>query len=536
HGPGDQTVMIPAGTTALDGAFYLFGHDALRTQKTFVDGIAVPLHTKLHHAASLTIELSKHPTFQREWLNWVQTGLATAQIRSALASVSEKKKIVIGKHLLQDILSHRKHEHLEEFDEKMLERRLAEHAYPSMQQTYQAIGDGRLEPMEIYRILFEKPGLNSHKEKRSYVLMFEIALDQRDQLYQILGQFVPARIKMVERSERNAVAFTVSVLLSDEEMQSLKDELLAGGARHVKFSLQLSILLSHIAVPVLSLLWGLDCLLGKLLIVRGVSPYDLTPLRFATLFLMSLGYLILQSWRSKRSILPSKHLSPFNWYLFLSGTAIFATALSSYVALQTISTLTYGMSMNIGVAAMLLAEQARSRSRSLPLMGTCVAMIVGTLVLLHKDTGFFLSIGFWSGIGCGLGFAVYSYASRQYQTQESVHSRYPQFIFFYSFVALVLCIPLVVVTQFTLWQSSLLFPAFLFVTFLTALPYIVYFELLKYEEVKVTWSYIPPFLIIMTIGEFLLYGNRSWILLIPLTLSLAWLKYYPPTALRSERQ
>lgn len=536
QGPDDTTMQLPKGSTALDGAFYLLQEEALCISAIKVDGIDVPFLSPLQNGVSLDFTTVKHTTCTLDWLRNVQTGFAAAKIRVALAKQSELQKEKIGRDVLKEILHHRKHQHLEEFDEGTLERQLAEHGYPSLRKTYQSIGDGRLEPIEIYEVLFGKPGSDTRRERRNYVLTFEAPMNQRNELYQLLGRSIFSSIMIREHVERNAVSFTIALPLTDEELLGLKDQLLAKGIRQAKFSEKLSIFLSRIAVPVLSLLWGLDCLLGKLLIIRGVSPYDLTALRFATLFLMSLAYLLLQAYRSRQSVIPSKLLSPFNRYLFLSGTAIFLTALSSYTALQTISTLTYGLSMNIGIAGVLALEQLRSRFPSWRVIGACALMIVGALLLLLLDTGSFWSIGFLGGIGCGFGFAVYSYASQRYQTQESVHSRYPQFICFYSGVALLLSLPLLSLTHFTLLHSPLFLWAFLFVAFLTALPYIVYFELLKFKEVKVTWSYIPLFLLVMTIGEFVLYQSRSWTLLIPLLVALTWQKYSSAPALHGRRR
>ncbi len=536
QGPDDTTMQLPKGATALDGAFYLLQEDALHVSSIKIDGVDVPFLSPLSNGVSLDFTTVKHVTCTLDWLRNVQTGFAAAKIRIALAKQSELQKEKIGREVLKEILKNRKHQHLEEFDEGTLERHLTERGYPSIRQTYQSIGDGRLEPMEIFEVLFEKPGTDSRKERRTYVLTFEAPMSKRNELYQLLGRSVFSSMKIVEHGERHSVTFTVSVFLTNEEVLALRDELLAKGIRQEKFSEKLSIFLSRIAVPVLSLLWGLDCLLGKMLIIRGVSPYDLTTLRFATLFMMSLVYLLLQAYRSRQSVMPSKLLSPFNRYLFLSGSAIFLTALFSYTALQTISTLTYGMCMNIGIAAVLALEQGRSRFPSWRIIGACIALILGALLLLLLDTGTFWSIGFLGGIGCGLGFALYSYASQRYQTEESVHSRYPQFIFFYSSVALLLSIPLVSITHFTLLDSPLFLWALLFVAFLTALPYIVYFELLKYKEVKVTWSYIPLFLLIMTIGEFVLYQSRSWTLLIPLLVAVTWQKFSSPSTLRVRKR
>jgi drug/metabolite transporter (DMT)-like permease len=101
HGPADQTMMIPRSATALDGAFYLFGEEAFLLTAIKVDGKEVSFHMPLRNAVSLEIVIGKRRTVEREWLQWVQTGLATSKIRGALMQQPQKKKIAVGEQILQ---------------------------------------------------------------------------------------------------------------------------------------------------------------------------------------------------------------------------------------------------------------------------------------------------------------------------------------------------------------------------------------------------------------------------------------------------
>ena len=164
---------------------------------------------------------------------------------------------------------------------------------------------------------------------------------------------------------------------------------------------------------------------------------------------------------------------------------------------------------------------------------TSFCFVLTTLVLLFLDTGSLVSLPALAGIGCGVFFTIYSISSGRYQEQESVRSRYPVFICYFSFLALVLSSFFIVESGFSLMRSPLLLPSIAFVTFLTALPYIIYFELIKHHGGQVAGRYIPLFLLVIFIGEIFLYGSRGPVLLIPLLFAAAWAYWYRDVELLS---
>jgi guanosine-3',5'-bis(diphosphate) 3'-pyrophosphohydrolase len=154
YGPGDESVQLPKGSTALDGMVQLFPDRALKLQTILVNGKEVPFSTPLTQAAALNATYAEHNTVQRDWLQSVQTHLAAVSIRDALVRQSEQKKIEVGKRLLQEAMTERKRGFLEEFDERQLKRRLELIGETSLQNVYIAIAEGRLEATEAYDAIF----------------------------------------------------------------------------------------------------------------------------------------------------------------------------------------------------------------------------------------------------------------------------------------------------------------------------------------------------------------------------------------------
>ena len=536
----DKEIQVPKDSTALDGAFYCFGDRANRIKKIRVNGEEVSFGHALERGVSMDVDLSSRPNVMRDWLKHVNTGISQAYIRSGLARKSNIEKAKLGKSLLQEIMIENRKGLIEEYSDQSLIDGVKILGFDTLDDASISIFEGKMEPITVYNAIFNgnSEGVVSGKEcsiengkKNKYKISFNLKKDDMvtmNKLFSINEKFNLSlrSLSMSKLFKNSPWKIDARVLFSKDEREAYKSALNKAGISNTKVISYNERICAKIAVPVLSLLWGLDCLLGKKLIIAGVSPYDLTFLRFAVLLIFSFAYIFVVSKFTTKGDTRFKWIYPFNKNLLFAGVAVFITALSSYIAVQQITALSYSMCMNIGIAALLVYKNWSTERRKLWMNITALALILSTLLLLFVETGSLTNIFAVAGIGCGIGFALYSSTSSKYQLQESVQSRYLMFILYYSFVAFVLSVPLVCITSFELIKSSLFWPSLAFVTFLTALPYVVYFELLKYESVKVTWSYVPLFLIIITIGEVIFYGNIGWELLLPSSIAALWYLFY----------
>ena len=530
HGPADQRILVPKGSTALDGAFYLFGDLVLKATSIMINGEEVLFQSNIQKGVAIDVTFGRKTTVKHEWLHWVNTGLAAAHIHDALAMQDPGKKIKTGKKMLEEVMKEKGKGLLEEFKDEGLLEGIKSLGFDSIDDGYIAIAEGKIEARNVYSSLFEK---NMEKQKgeenlQRYTARFSVA---KEGFYETLSKLLDVYRKYEQQLTgvrifpailgRNA-KFAITTRLHPKKCEQFRGDIAATGANNISLSSGMNWINPRIALCFLSILWGLDCLLGKKLILAGVSPYDLTALRFGVLFVISLFLIVITRSHVRNMRMQLKRLTPFNKYLFLSGGAIFITALSSYIAVQWVSVLTYALCMNIGVVFLLLWRRVKSRLILNSLTVTALMLFLVTISLLYMETGSILSTAFVAGIGCGVGFAIYSVSSHRYQVEESIRSRYPMFILFFSGIAFILSLPFMFITGFSLLRSDLLLPALSFVIFLTALPYLLYFELLKYEEGKATWAYLPLFLVVIAIGELLLYDERSWLFAIPILFAVSW--------------
>jgi len=156
HAVDDQALLLPEGATVLDGVFYAYGADALRLKRVLVNGKEMALGSPLPNGVSLSLEIAPAVTARRQWLNWVKTGVATATIRTALASQPQLKKETIGKALLQQVLTEQGKGSIDEFNQASLTAGIQALGYANINEIFVAISDGRLEPGKAYQELFPR--------------------------------------------------------------------------------------------------------------------------------------------------------------------------------------------------------------------------------------------------------------------------------------------------------------------------------------------------------------------------------------------
>lgn len=158
--------------------------------------------------------------------------------------------------------------------------------------------------------------------------------------------------------------------------------------------------------------------------------------------------------------------------------------------------------------------------KTLFVAATCGLIFAGIASFVLE--GGIMSVGALAGVGAGVGFALYSIVSSRYQMEQSIRNRYPIFILFLSIFALMLSLPFLTVTRFSIISSPLLIPSILFLTLFTSSPYILYYQLLKNEGVAVTGHIIPLFLPLVVVSDVFISGSWSWLYTIPIVATVIW--------------
>jgi len=530
HSPAGDTVLLPEGATALDGAFYCFGEVALRAQSIKVDGKEMPFHSPLAHGVSLDMAYGKRRTVQREWLNWVSTGLAIAQIRRALAGKAEHTKLAIGKQMLQEVMQERKKGFIEEFDEKSLKEKLTSVGHGSLEEAYVAIADGHLQPLELYDALFESKA--AAKTGQTHVVSYSFSLDEIDVIGGLVNIYKkynisPRKIRFWYNPISGLATVHARLNLTPEQQRSIIADIRATGATDVKIAPPQSRMLRRLSIIALITLWGLDPVFAHFLLERSLTATDLTIIRAFTFFFAATILFGSFTILSKQKLKP---ISPAQPTMILSGIALFITALFSYLALTFIPASQYILFI---IGGLLIATFIQSFLRRKKYIAPLVALVVLTASILglFRLQGF-STMGTLLGIGGSIGFVLYSEISRRYQIEKGmIQTRYPAFLFWLSVIGLPLTFLLIPYTEIRSLPVKDLSMAIAFVLVFALAPYSLYYELMKRVE-PAKLSHLLLFVILSTlIGESLMKESFQPFVAAPVLLVFLWQYLMPRKSL-----
>lgn len=420
HGQGDETVHLPLGSTALDGAFYLFKDLALRVSSIKVNGKDASFRTALKHGDSLHVTLSDTQTVQREWLEWTETGLATANIRSALALSAPEESMLHGKSLLQHLMHQHKLGFLEEFEPAMLIERLRPLGLVSLDELYLSIAQGRLSAEEAFAALFESKKQQAVRRPTSirYAIPMEDVqtMDSVNAIHRSHGDHLND-IRYHRGMQGQLGSVSVYGQFTSEEADNLARQLKSAGAIGLQIQRgRLALLIPSIACMLL--LWGLDPLLAKFFLLQGVHPMSFGLIRAVSVFLLSLATLYWTRQESRLSRI--SFTSPTLW---LSGIAFFFVSVLTYFALDAGSPVLYNTIFRSNSFFISLPDLLHSPS---PLAAiTATALTVGGMVMLGTLAvpGYALLLS----LAVLFFFSVYTSASNRFQKSARVLARLPQF-------------------------------------------------------------------------------------------------------------
>lgn len=504
HGTGDHTVLLPSGASALDGAFYCFQDKALRLKTIRVNGKQVAFSYPLSHGDSLDVELVRRFTVNRDWLQWAKTGLTTAKIREALSQQSDLKKYSAGKQLLQEVMAEKRRGLIEEFDRHSIHQGLKAIGYESLEQTYTAIADGRLKPIEAYEAIFER---RSTKEDPNMVLSFSLSdvIMKTEDLMRTFNKY-KSHFRSFRFWYRPFSRFwTVRVHLpaSHKLRSSIEFDLKELGATNIRFDPPYGRIRLLTAFLVIITLQGIDPAVAHYLIVQhDITAVDMTLVRFWSLTILSAVMIFIHRYRGGVTQTP---LSIFSRTLWASVGLMVCIALGTYMSLRSTEPLHYTIPMTAaGVIMSTILNQRYWRS----LIITWALVISGILVLIFYAPNW-PTVSILFTLFAVLSYSAFSMVSERYKREENIVAREGQFFFLLSALCTLMTWPLVFVSTLGQYSFSVLLQMVLFSIILVATPYYIYYYLLSHKAVEYILSY--SFLAIFTtlIGQLILFGTEG---------------------------
>ena len=104
--PKGDVIKLPKGATPIDFAYTIHTRIGNRCVGAKVDGLRVPLWTRLRNGQSVDIITAQGQNPQSTWLQMAETGKAKSAIRRALREANRQKHIVMGQELARAAFEH----------------------------------------------------------------------------------------------------------------------------------------------------------------------------------------------------------------------------------------------------------------------------------------------------------------------------------------------------------------------------------------------------------------------------------------------
>ncbi len=194
--PKGDTIDLPKGATAVDFAYSIHTEVGDNAQKAVKNGQIIPLTTILKTGDVVNIITSDQPTGpNREWLIFAKTNLAKNKIREALRKNSRRKKLSIGRRLLQKEFDRAGVGLIEKTPRKKIRQIISryknEFKTTNFEDILVRIGEGSINPLEILTKIYPSETLIREKKMSFFRRLFhQKALNKKQ---------VSLRIKAMDR-------------------------------------------------------------------------------------------------------------------------------------------------------------------------------------------------------------------------------------------------------------------------------------------------------------------------------------------------
>lgn len=148
--PKGDVMKFPKGATPIDFAYAVHTRIGNACVGAKVDGLRVPLWTRLRNGQSVEIITAQGQQPQATWLEMAVTGKAKTAIRRALRAADRSRHIVMGQELLRAAFDY----YNKKYTDKLLETAVKKLRLRSTNELLAQLGSAELSPRDIIKMLF----------------------------------------------------------------------------------------------------------------------------------------------------------------------------------------------------------------------------------------------------------------------------------------------------------------------------------------------------------------------------------------------
>lgn len=157
--PKGDLISLPRGATPIDFAYAVHTDVGNTTVGAKVNGLHVPLHTKLHNGDQVEIICTKDQTPSPLWEQFAITGRARFEIRRFLRYAQRDENIAFGRKILEKTFS----ENSRELTEKAIEEVAKKLRLHRADEVLAEVGRGQLRASEVLEAVFPELRQNGNR-------------------------------------------------------------------------------------------------------------------------------------------------------------------------------------------------------------------------------------------------------------------------------------------------------------------------------------------------------------------------------------
>lgn len=550
HDSTDRIIHIPASATALDGAFFCYGEQALWADTILIDNQPSPFSSPLKDGCTVKMLAGKERTVERAWLSEVRTWQATSAIRNALFSQSRGKKLATGKALLQRVMHEHRRGFLEEFKEKSLTRPLKTLGAASLDDALVAIAEGTLDAQHACNTLFPTRKIWRNGGPVAWAIRGPFPSGNGNSLHSLarICRRYGADIRSIRWNARSAVEYGGSVYikaaLPEAQQRAFMADLQAAGMPGMEAYSFATLFLQAAATAVVIFLWAVDPVLAKMLLTTlpDVHPFDFAFLRSVGFFAACLALFL--AWR---------HLSPYAYRrlpwsdtrLWIGGAALGITSIGTYFSLQHLLPQEYiTITMSTAIFVPLLHAWYRGVLRRWPLIlgGSVLACTFLALMRFHPPALSPSSV-FVPALSIFIGFSVFTVCIDVFKREHHIAVRMPVALAMLSCIALGLHVFFLPFVGLHVRDAGIVALLLVYGAVEVGIPYILFYSVITTSGARWVAQYFF-IAVCITLGlQFIVFKVLDVPLLLPLALVsiVAYLFHqrrylYPLTLLSEDRE
>lgn len=184
--PKGNIIDLPEGAVALDFAYAVDTKIGHRAMKAEIDGVIVPIATRLRTGDAVKIITARTSCPRLEWLNIVKTADAKQKIKTYFKEESEEKRHEFGRKLLETELMHFQKVNMAKIPQAKIKCALERFGVNNLEELLTMIGQGDILPKEVINAIFSdeevlrEKTFFSHKKAPNALYPVKVIINYKD--------------------------------------------------------------------------------------------------------------------------------------------------------------------------------------------------------------------------------------------------------------------------------------------------------------------------------------------------------------------